>query len=164
MKGKSLDVWRAAMLVGSWWWLAMACGDPAAPDFPADYATSYVEVRDCRRSGDHDLHWIRVLAEPEAAAIYASRAGRFPEGALVLKEEYDFADDTCAGPIVEWTSMRRLAGGERGGWAWQRVSAEREVTSEDEPRCIGCHQQCGQGPDGHDGTCAIAGARPIVSR
>jgi hypothetical protein len=132
-----------------------ACDDEAVPSFPADYAASFVEVRDCRSSGDHELHRIRVLADPAALAIYTSRAARFPEGALVLKEEYDFADRDCSGPIVEWTVMRRRAGGERGGWAWQRVSAGRQVESEDDPRCIGCHAQCGVAPDGHDGTCAV---------
>jgi Cytochrome P460 len=144
-------------------WLAVAagCGSDVAAEFPADYATTYLEVRGCRPSGDHDLHSIRVLADPLAWPTYTRRDAPFAEGAVVLKEEYDFADRTCAGPIVEWTVMRRLAGDQgdkTAGWAWQRVAADRSVTSEDEPRCIGCHQRCGQSPDGHDGTCAMPSA------
>jgi Cytochrome P460 len=134
-----------------------ACGDSAAPLFPADYASTYLEVRDCRPSGDHDLRSIRVLADPMARPSYLGRSAPFPAGAVVLKEEYDFGDRSCDGPVVEWTVMRRLPAGEgaqTGGWAWQRVAADRSVVSEDEPRCIGCHQQCGVAPDGHDGTCA----------
>jgi hypothetical protein len=137
------------------------CGGDVAPEFPASYAATYVEVRGCRPSGDHELHSVRILADPLAWPTYTRRDARFAEGAVVLKEEYDFADPACAGPIVEWTVMRRLAGeasGARAGWAWQRVAADRAVISEDEPRCIGCHLQCGQPPDGHDGTCAMPAA------
>jgi Cytochrome P460 len=149
--------WQRALPVWSSWCLAAACGEAPTPDFPADYADTFLEVRGCRSSGDHELHRIKVLADPAAAAIYTSRNGRFPEAAVVLKEEYDFADTACRGPILEWTVMRRLAGDDRGGWAWQRVSAERDVKSQDEPRCIGCHQRCGLPPEGHDGTCAVSG-------
>jgi hypothetical protein len=129
-----------------------ACStDGPAPEFPADYASSYAEVRDCRTSADHDLHKIRILADPAAMASYVSRGAPFPDGAIVLKEEYDFADPTCAGPIVQWTVMRRID----ADWRWQRVDLGRAVISEDEPRCIGCHAQCGQPPDGFDGTCAV---------
>jgi hypothetical protein len=151
MRGKLWTWALAAVAAGA----TAGCDEAAAPSFPADYAASFTLVRGCRSSGDHELHRIRVLADPAALASYTSRAARFPEGAVVLKEEYDFADSDCRGPILEWTVMRRLAGGERGGWAWQRVSAGRQVESEDEPRCIGCHQQCGVAPDGHDGTCAV---------
>jgi hypothetical protein len=132
--------------------------DGPAPDFPADYASSYVEVRNCRGSGDHDLNTIRILADPAARAAYEGRAVPFPAGAVVLKEEYGFGDTTCSGEIVQWTVMRKLDEGsspETLGWAWQKVDAERRVVSEDEPRCIGCHQGCGVGPDGYDWTCAV---------
>jgi len=77
-----------------------ACGggDPASI-VPDDYASSYVQVRDCRSSGDHDLNHIRVLADPRAVDAYRLRDRPFPTGAVVLKEEYDFSDDTCTGPI-----------------------------------------------------------------
>ncbi|MFO7563906.1 MAG: cytochrome P460 family protein [Enhygromyxa sp.] len=135
-------------------------GDDAgpAPDFPADYASSYAEVRDCRPSGDHNLNTIRILASPEALAPYQERLEPFPVGAVVLKEEFDFGDSDCSGPIKRWTVMRRLETGsspETLDWAWQDVDADRRVLEEDKPACIGCHQGCGVAPDGYDWTCAV---------
>lgn len=128
------------------------------PDFPADYESTYVEVRNCRGSGDHDLNQIRILADPAALAPYQNRTDPFPVGSIVLKEEYEFGDMTCSGPIKQWTVMRKLEPGSADdtlGWAWQRVDADRRVLDEDEPRCIGCHQGCGVAPDGYDWTCAL---------
>src|SRR5690606_26741642 len=128
------------------------------PDFPADYAGSYVEVRDCRGSGDHDLNTIRILASPTALAPYQDRVDPFPVGSIVLKEEYDFGDITCSGPIKQWTVMRRLETGSSPDtldWAWQRVDADRNVLDRDKPACIGCHQGCGIEPDGYEWTCAM---------
>jgi len=130
----------------------------AAPHFPADYADDYVEVRDCRGSGDHDLNNIRILAGPGAIAPYQGRLTPFPVDAVVLKEEYDFGDTSCAGPIKQWTVMRRLPAGSALAtldWSWQRVDAKRRVVDEDAPRCIGCHQGCGVAPDGYEWTCAL---------
>lgn len=131
-------------------------GDP--PSFPEDYLDSYVEVRDCRGSGDHDLNNIRILAGPSALAPYQSRSAPFPVDAVVIKEEYDFGDLTCTGPIKQWTVMQRLPDGSSPAtldWTWQRVDDKRKVQAQDEPRCISCHQGCGVAPDGYDGTCAI---------
>ncbi len=139
--------------------LLAACGDePVAPLFPESYASTYVEVRDCRRSADHDLGQIRVLADPAAAGPYVARDVAFPVGATVLKVEYDFGDLDCAGPIRNWTVMQRVAeGGDplHLGWAWQRVEPDRTVTSEHDSRCLGCHARCGVAPDGYLGTCAV---------
>jgi hypothetical protein len=133
-------------------------GPKLEPDFPADYAGSYVEVRDCRPSGDHELNTIRILASPSALEPYQTRSGPFPSGAVVLKEEYEFGDTDCSGPIRQWTVMRRLDDGSSPttlDWAWQKVDGELTVVAEDTPSCYGCHQGCGQAPDGHDGTCAL---------
>lgn len=130
----------------------------AEPSFPADYLGSYVEVRNCRPSGDHDLNNIRILADPNALAPYNDRNAPFPVGAVVLKEEFEFGDLTCSGPISQWTVMQRLADGsapDNLDWAWQRVDSERNVADVDAPRCIGCHQGCGVAPDGYEGTCAV---------
>lgn len=137
--------------------LAAACGgEDAAPVFPADHATTYQEVRNCRTSADHDLGRIRVLADPAARGPYLDRTAPFPDGAVVLKAEYDFGDVDCTGPITQWTAMQRAsAAAERLGWVWQRVDRDRAVVSEDEPRCIGCHADCGVAPDGYLGTCAV---------
>lgn len=128
------------------------------PFFPDDYQASYVEVRNCRGSGDHDLNNIRILVDPAARAPYEERLTSFPEGAVVLKEEYDFGDTDCTGELQQWTVMRRLATGsspETLDWSWQQVDASRRVVDEDAPRCIGCHQGCGVAPDGYEGTCAV---------
>ncbi len=135
--------------------------DPPADDvlFPEDYAATYQEVRDCRQSGGaHDINFVRVLSDPAALGPYTDRATAFPEGAIVLKEEYDFGDQTCAGPIKQWTVMVKLAAGANPDaldWQWQRVSNLRDVVEADAPRCIGCHQGCGVPPDGYDGTCTV---------
>jgi hypothetical protein len=125
--------------------------------FPEDYETTYTEVRACRTSGDHFSN-IRVLASPEAVEPYMGRVESFPEGAVVLKEEYDFGDQECSGPIVQWSVMQRLEEGssaEMLDWTWQVVDADRIVVDQDKPACWGCHQGCGFLPDGYEGTCSI---------
>lgn len=143
----------------------LGCGDdapdpPAGPDplFPADYAATYTEVRDCRPSGDHDLNVIRILVDAEALGPYQDRDEPFPVGAVVLKEEYSFDDPTCAGPIEQWTVMVRLEPDSSPttlDWRWQRVDAERNVVGEDTPRCYGCHTGCTPDAGGYEHTCAI---------
>ncbi len=124
----------------------LACKtEDVEPVFPADYA--YTEVRDCRASADHDLNKIRILADAASLGPYRDRDAPFPEGAIILKEEFDFADGDCTGPVIQWTVMQRVA----DDWYWQKVSANRTVVSEDEPRCINCHAACG----GYLGTCAV---------
>ncbi|MCA9651082.1 MAG: cytochrome P460 family protein [Myxococcales bacterium] len=143
--------------------LVVACpGDDSSagpePLFPADYEASYVEVRNCRGSGDHDLNNIRILADPVALPYYQDRQGAFPEGAVVIKEEYDFGDTTCEGELKQWTVMRKLAADaspDTLDWEWQRVDEQRRVVGEDEMRCISCHTGCGVPPDGFDWTCSI---------
>jgi hypothetical protein len=133
--------------------LMAGCGDD--PVFPADYSSSFVEVRNCRSSSDHEFHRVRVLADPAALPVYQARDVPFPLDAIVLKEEYGFGDDTCSGPIVQWTVMQQVAGSANGGWKWQRVDVDRGVVSEDDHRCVNCHANCGVPPEGYDGTCAV---------
>lgn len=131
------------------------------PSFPAGYAASYSEVRDCRNSGDHELNRIRVLVDADALAAYRDRSADFPVGSVVLKEEHGFADADCTDAPVRWTVMTRLAAGsspETLDWHWQDVDAARRVTSENDSRCIGCHTGCGVPPEGYLGTCTVAGA------
>jgi hypothetical protein len=133
-------------------------GSESEPFFPDDYDASYLEVRNCRGSGDHDLNNIRILADPAARTPYEGRVVPFPVDAVVLKEEYDFGDTTCEGPIKQWTVMQKLAAESSPDtldWSWQRVDGDRMVVEEDPPRCIGCHTGCGVAPDGYDGTCAV---------
>ena len=142
--------------------LVAACSDneePAPPPlFPADYAASYVQVRDCRVSSEHEITPVRVLAEPAAAAAYMGRDADFPEGSILIKEEYDYADRACTGEIVQFTVMQREAAGsatDQLDWRWQKVSAARAVISENEPRCANCHRTCGNPPEGYQGTCSV---------
>ena len=128
------------------------CACEPDPTFPADYSKSYVEVRNCRQSSEHDSHLIRILASPSALGPYQNRDAGFPVGALLLKEERDFGDVNCTGPVLLWTSMTLQPD---GGWHWQSVSPERRVLTTNESRCIGCHENCGNLPEGYGGTCAV---------
>lgn len=133
---------------------------PPSPEplFPADYAATYTEVRACRTGAEHELNVIRVLASPAAMDPYTNRDQPFPEGAILVKEEYDFTDTTCEGPIHRWTVMSRLAEGSSPAtldWRWQTVGAEREVLDEDEASCHGCHAGCTPEMGGYEGTCTV---------
>lgn len=139
---------------------ASGCADDGGggPVFPEDYLATYTEVRDCRQSGDHDLNRIRVLAGPNAVDAYVNRDQPFPVGAVVLKEEYDFADSTCSGAIKQWTVMQKREANsapEQLDWFWQRVDSERNVVGEDTPRCYGCHTGCTPAMGGYDHTCTV---------
>lgn len=126
--------------------------------FPANYSSSYVQVRPCRTSPDHDLNSVRVLADPLAMDAYQKRDRPFPTGAVVLKEEHDAGDTSCTGPIVTWTVMVKLPDGSSPSaldWHWQKVDADRTVATDNEPRCYGCHTTCGVPPDGYLGTCSV---------
>lgn len=125
------------------------------PLFPEDYATSYVEVRDCRTSSEHDLNKIRVLADPASSQAYLDRMEEFPVGAVLLKEEYDFADEDCSGDIKQWTVMVRMptdSSPDTLDWTWQEVGVAGNVESEDSPGCINCHASCVP-PGGYFNTC-----------
>jgi hypothetical protein len=122
---------------------------------PESYASTYVEVRDCRRSADHDLEYIRVLVDPAAVDTYQLREAPFAEGAVVVKEQYRNEDCT---DLTRITAMRKEAAGfdpEAGDWAWQELTPDLGVNEDADPqRCISCHTLCGAAPAGHDFTCA----------
>jgi hypothetical protein len=140
--------------------LLLGCSDDepalALPIFPAEWAQTFEEVRDCRRSGDHDLNHVRILVDPAARGPYQNRNAAFPVGAVILKAEY--ADEDCT-DLAGFTAMRREQPGyDPGGgdWHWQRTDAARAVIDDGiVGRCRSCHVLCGVPPDGHDGTCAI---------
>jgi hypothetical protein len=142
--------------------LVAACGggDPPVeePLFPADYAATYTQVRDCRRSIDHDLVNMRIVAAPDALDSYLDRLVAFPEGAIVLKEEFDGSDMDCTGTIIGFTVMRKLAAGtapEDLDWEWQETDRTSKPVQTDLQRCIQCHTGCGVPAEGgFDGTCA----------
>lgn len=130
-------------------------GDP--PLFPADYATTYQQVRNCRNSIEHGPVRVRVLADPEALQPYMTRVGVFPTGSIVLKEEFRQTDIDCETPF-QYTVMQKLEPGssdETLDWAWQTVDAKRKVVVEQVRRCWQCHSDCGKPPEGYDGTCTV---------
>lgn len=139
--------------------VAAACGDDGGPAslLPANYETTFTEVRNCRRSGDHDFMFIRILADAAAAGPYMMRQGPIPDGAMLVKEQYDASDMTCSGPILQWTLMQRLPAGTDPAaldYKWQTVHAN-GIVDEDTGRCVTCHADCGVPPDGFESTCAL---------
>ena len=149
----ALALLAAGLLAG----LLAACGDEAEPAlFPEDYAATYQEVRDCRFSLEHDLTRMRVLAAPDAMAMYQARTAPFPAGAVVIKPQYNSTDMTCS-EILYFTVMQKLEPGSSPDtldWAWQKVGPDMKPMETDVQRCIACHTGCGKPPEGHDGTCA----------
>ena len=147
-----------ASFLGSALLLGAGCPtDPSGPDpiFPEEYEATYREVRDCRRSIEHDNMFIRVLADPAAYEPYMTRAQPFPAGATVLKLEY--ADDDCT-DLDGFAVMRKEEAGyapDLGDWHWQGVTLDRTVDEEQSMRCSGCHTDCGEPPDGYDFTCTV---------
>lgn len=141
---------------------ASACGngeeEPASPAqiFPPDYAASYQEVRNCRRSSDHDLLYVRVRVNDVALGPYQNRDAPFPEGSIIVKEEH--IDEECS-DLERWTAMKREPAGyapEAGDWHWQRVKKDGTVDLDGKVQtCAGCHSSCQTPPDSHDWTCAV---------
>jgi hypothetical protein len=137
-----------------------ACGGGGEPTqlFPANYAASFVQVRPCRPSPDHDLDNVTVLADPTGADAYRLRDRPFPVGSIVLKAEHGFSDMDCTKPPVSWTVMVKLTAGSSPttlDWHWQKVDVDRTVETDNEPRCYGCHTTCGVPPDGYEHTCSV---------
>lgn len=128
-----------------------------APVFPADVERRYREVRNCRSSHEHELHYIRVLVSASAEEPYAALSPDlpYPVGATLVKLEYD--DELCE-LLIGYTAYRKLEPGENppgGDWWWQKLDAERAVIEEGAPwRCVNCHTVHCAPPYGYDLTCA----------
>ena len=150
------------------WFLAAVAGcgtgggghesKPGEPVFPSNYRSSYALVYDCRQSADHSLMNVRMFADETGLEPYQARDASFPEGAVVLKEQYDIGDSDCEGDIQSWTVMQKLADGSSPDtldWRWQTVDADRNVSDQDASTCTSCHSVCGLPPDGYEGTCTI---------
>jgi hypothetical protein len=128
--------------------LFAACDEEPAPMpdpfFPADFAAVWTEVRDCRQSIDHDLHFILVHANDASAEAYAAGDYPLPEGTVLVKSL--FQDDLCTQPDG-FASMRKAG----GAWEWQKLAADRTVTESGALlQCSSCHASC---TEGRDSTC-----------
>jgi hypothetical protein len=137
----------------------VACGggDDEPLPYPEDYRSTFVEVRNCRNSIDHDLMRIRVLAAPDTLSAYMNKTP-FPDGALLIKEEFSNSDSTCSGPLARLTVMQKLPVGSSPAtldWTWYDLDGKQKIETIDEKRCISCHTSCGKPPEGYDGTCTM---------
>jgi len=120
------------------------------PIFPADYRSTFVEVRDCRLGIEHNSRMIRVLANPIAAEPYRQLQNPLPVGSIVIKEEFDGADCSNDADLVSWSVMRKEAAGfdpEDGDWHWQWLDAPSKHVRCDDKLCpgftcvsAGCHR------------------------
>ena len=112
------------------------------PIFPADYRSSYTEVRDCRNSIEHGGVSIRVLTNEVATRPYLDGANPLPEGSVVIKEEFD-GPDCEDDELVRWRVMRKEEPGFEidGDWSWQWVDRGGRVVFNDKATCIVCHQE-----------------------
>ncbi len=123
---------------------------PPGPDpfFPADFLTTYTQVRDCRFSVEHDLHSIQVYINPEAAKAYTDSIYPFAAGTICVKPEY--TDPQCS-QIAAYAVMRKGPPGtapDGGDWEWQIVGADLKVVrSAQTEGCVDCHALCTNGRD-----------------
>lgn len=111
------------------------------PIFPANYRNTYIEVRNCRFSIEHDGVAIRVLTNPLAVQPYLENHNPLPVGSIVVKEEYNDSDCSDDSKLVRWRAMRKEEPGfdAFGDWHWQWVNRNRTVRYDDKTTCIGCH-------------------------
>ena len=132
-----------------------ACGGPSpvlpSPLVPEDFATALTEVRPCQASADHELRFVRILADPATAARFDNGPFPLPIGSLVVKEESD--DATCA-RRSGFSAVRKEASMAHGmAWRWQKLDAARLVLEDGAlKKCSSCHASC-VAPD-RDGLCA----------
>ncbi len=134
--------------------------DSSTPsELPSTYRATYQQTRACRLSIEHDLMHIKVLADEAAFPPYMNRTDPFPTGSVVVKEEYGQDDDKCSGAIQFYTVMKKLPIGTDAAaqdWTWQKVDTSFDTIDTNIKSCTNCHADCGNAPDGYDGTCTAA--------
>ncbi|MBK8271292.1 MAG: cytochrome P460 family protein [Planctomycetes bacterium] len=114
------------------------------PIVPADYRTTFTEVRNCRFSIEHDGVQIRVWANDIAMAAYLAEENPLPVGSIIVKEE--FAGGTCDddSELNILSVMRKEAAGfdnEDKDWHFQEVNpTSRVVITNTKTDCIECHR------------------------
>lgn len=109
---------------------------------PSNYRETFVQVRTCRSSIDHDLAYVTIWTSPAAAASYDFGPYPFPTGSLIVKEQY--VDPTCS-KLSGFSLMQK--GGPRsdpkhGDWRWLRMDSKLRVVEDGKiARCALCHAQ-----------------------
>jgi hypothetical protein len=111
---------------------------------PATYRMDFAQVRSCRSSIDHDLANVVVRVRPDLIGTYNDGPYPFPQGALVVKEQYS---DMACQSLSGYTVMRKEASGyfpAGGDWQYFKLDAYGTVVSSGkDARCAACHAMCG---------------------
>jgi hypothetical protein len=137
--------------------LLSACAEVDSPlakvVIPADYRTAFVPVRRCGPGNEHGLISVVVRVRAEQAALYDTGPFPYPQGSLVVKEEY--RDSQCT-DLMGYTAMRKEAAGyfpSAGDWQWFSLDPYGVVLKDGKQEsCSHCHvQMCG--PKNRDLTC-----------
>ncbi len=116
-------------------------GCPNVSIIPPNYAQTFIEVRDCRLSTEHEGYYIRVLTDAGAAQPYRENSPSLPVGSVVVKEEFT-RSDCRSDSLVRWSAMRKEPPGfdpTSRDWRWQRVLRDGTVVAEGGASCVGCH-------------------------
>ena len=85
--------------------------------------SGWSEERDCRFTHEHELRYIRVVADPGAREPYRALdpSTPYPVGATLVKLEYD--DENCT-QLTGYTAMQKQEPGfsaTGNDWRWQRA-------------------------------------------
>jgi cytochrome P460 len=132
---------------------AVGCAQVDSPNpemvLPTDYRTAFVQVRGCRASIEHFPSNVIVRVRPELASLYESGPYPFPEGALVVKEEY--RDSQCQ-DLTGYTAVRKEKAGyyaEGADWQWFRLDSLGTVMRKGHLKdCANCHSSESSCPGG----------------
>lgn len=124
-----------------------------------------VEIMACKHSHEHDLRYVRTIADPASAEQYrrcvpptsSCTEKRFPTGSLFIKLEYDSLTGCEPANLISYTANRKLNDGDLAegfDWQWQRLTPSLEVQEDGAPRvCVLCHIDHCSAPDGFDLRC-----------
>jgi hypothetical protein len=125
----------------------IACdeGDLGGPEIVlgANYRKDFTKVRTCRFSVEHDLSYMQVWANAEAAALYEAGPYPFRAGAVIVKEQ--FSDANCV-HLSGYTLMKKGGAGTDsrfGDWRWYRLDDDFRIVEDGSKtsRCGSCHAQ-----------------------
>jgi hypothetical protein len=121
-----------------------ACAEVDSPSpkmvLPSDYRTAFVPVRPCGPVNEHGLISVVVRVRNEQSSVYDNGPYPYPEGSLIVKEEY--RDDQCT-DLSGYTAMRKEAPGyfpAGGDWQWFRLDPYGVILQDGkQPACSQCH-------------------------